>query len=93
MILTPCPYDPIISGSRPWNIDSLDGLTELRVNMNKIKALPKSIGNLARWTQLNQIKSNQNGVVSGFEMCFDIGSQPHRGCQNTPPYAQGCDLS
>ena len=38
----------------------------------------------------------QNGLQakSGFEMCFDIGSQ-HLGCwgQNTPPYAQGCDLS
>ena len=31
---------------------------------------------------------------SGFETCFDIGSQ-HLGCrgQNTSPYAQGCDLS
>ena len=31
---------------------------------------------------------------SGFEMCFDIGSQ-HLGCrgQNTSPYAQGCGLS
>ena len=36
----------------------------------------------------------QNGAKSGFEMCFDIGSQ-HLGCwgQNTSPYAQGCDLS
>ena len=31
---------------------------------------------------------------SGLKMCFDIGSL-HLGCwgQNTPPYAQGCDLS
>ena len=38
----------------------------------------------------------QNGLQAkpGFEMCFDIGSR-HLGCwgQNTPPYAQGCDLS
>ena len=34
------------------------------------------------------------GAKSGFEMWFDIGSQ-HRGFrgQNTPPHAQGCDLS
>ena len=38
--------------------------------------------------------SNIAPAKSGFEMCFDIGSQ-HVGCwgQNTPPHAQGCDLS
>ena len=38
----------------------------------------------------------QNGLQakSGFEICFDIGSQ-HVGCwcENTSPHAQGCDLS
>ena len=37
---------------------------------------------------------NDLQAKSGFEMCFDIGSQ-HFGCwgQNTSPYAQGCDPS
>ena len=52
-----------------------------------------------------QVQARQSQIVtsrpffskwrkSGFEMCFDIGSQ-HHGCwgQNTSPYAQGCDLS